>query len=286
MMNTQFFKPKTLNEALVLLEQYGSRSFIINGGTDAVLFLADKTVTPEAIIHIADLPDFHAINANENSVYLAGGVTYREMLGSPIIRKYQGLTDAIMHLASPPIRVLATPAGNICRAAPSADCSTMLLALRAKVHLDSIKRKRVVELQDFFDSIYKTKCEPDEIVTGIEIPALKEGAGTGYYRLSRRKAQDIAMVLIGAYVYLDNGYIKDISISLGALNAYVRHASELEQALMGRTPEDALAHTASVFPVEAKLREDYFMEYKQEVVCTAVTRAVERAIMNAKGAAL
>jgi len=282
-MSTRFYNPKTLNETLVLLERYGPDALIVNGGTDAVLFLTEKKVDPEAIIYIANLPDFHEILSDESSVYLGGGVTYSEMLANPIIQKYQGMVDAVMQLASPPVRAIATPAGNICRAAPSADGTTILLALRAKVHLVSTRGARVVELKDFFKSIYETVCEPNELVVNIEIPLLKEGEGTGYYRLSRRKAQDIAMVLIGSYVRMEGGYIKDISISLGALNAYVRLAGELERAIIGKTMEEALAYTESVFPVEAKLRDDFFKEYKKDAVCTAVTRSVERAIINAKG---
>ena len=282
-MSTRFYNPKTLNETLVLLERYGPDALIVNGGTDAVLFLTEKKVDPEAIIYIANLPNFHEILSDESSVYLGGGVTYSEMLANPIIQKYQGMVDAVMQLASPPVRAIATPAGNICRAAPSADGTTILLALRAKVHLVSTRGARVVELKDFFKSIYETVCEPNELVVKIEIPLLKEGEGTGYYRLSRRKAQDIAMVLIGSYVRMEGGYIKDISISLGALNAYVRLAGELERAIIGKTMEEALAYTESVFPVEAKLRDDFFKEYKKDAVCTAVTRSVERAIINAKG---
>jgi len=282
-MSTRFYNPKTLNETLVLLERYGPDALIVNGGTDAVLFLTEKKVDPEAIIYIANLPNFHGILSDESSVYLGGGVTYSEMLANPIIQKYQGMVDAVMQLASPPVRAIATPAGNICRAAPSADGTTILLALRAKVHLVSTRGARVVELKDFFKSIYETVCEPNELVVNIEIPLLKEGEGTGYYRLSRRKAQDIAMVLIGSYVRMEGGYIKDISISLGALNAYVRLAGELERAIIGKTMEEALAYTESVFPVEAKLRDDFFKEYKKDAVCTAVTRSVERAIINAKG---
>jgi len=282
-MSTRFYNPKTLNETLVLLERYGPDALIVNGGTDAVMFLTEKKVDPEAIIYIANLPNFHEILSDESSVYLGGGVTYSEMLANPVIQKYQGMVDAVMQLASPPVRAIATPAGNICRAAPSADGTTILLALRARVHLVSTRGARVVELKDFFKSIYETVCEPNELVVKIEIPLLKEGEGTGYYRLSRRKAQDIAMVLIGSYVRMEGGYIKDISISLGALNAYVRLAGELERAIIGKTMEEALAYTESVFPVEAKLRDDFFKEYKKDAVCTAVTRSVERAIINAKG---
>ena len=282
-METKFYRPNDQKEALFLLKQYGADAMIVNGGTDAVLQLTEKKVSPQAIIYISKLPQFHDITLENDSVFLGGAVTYREMLDSPIIQAYTGLIESILHLASPPIRELATPAGNICTAAPSADCTTMLLALRAKVHLASESGERVVELNDYYISTYKTTKRPDELVVKIELPALREGDGTGYCRLSRRKAQDIGKVLIGAYAHMEGERISDVSISLGALNAYVAHATELEQALIGKTADEALAYTMSVFPVEAKLRESYFKAYKQDTVCPAVTRALEMAIHSIRG---
>lgn len=282
-MGTLFYKPATIEEALSLLQQYQDKALIMNGGTDAVLQIVEKKVSPCAIIYITDLPHFHEIIVDQNAVYIGGGVTYKEMLANPTIQRYRGLVEAILHLASPPIREVATPAGNICTAAPSADCTTMLLALRAKVHLLSCEGNRSVALKDFFISTYKTVKHPNELVSCIEIPILRYGDGTGYCRLSRRKAQDIAKVIIGAYVHVEKDNITDVSISLGAQNAYATHAVSIERSLIGKRTSDAISYARSVYPSEAKLRESYFKPYKQDTVAPAVARAIEMAIRSAEG---
>ena len=282
-METLFFKPQALEEALRILEQFGSKALIVNGGTDAVLHLVEKKVSPEAIVSISALPGFHEITPTKDTVLIGGGVTYNELLADPVLTHYRGLYEAVMHLASPPIRAVATPAGNICTAAPSADCTTMLMALRAMVHLASLHGQRTVPLQEYFISTYQTVRTPEELVTAIEIPRLSQGEGTGYCRLSRRKAQDIAKVLLGAWVRMDGDLVQDVSISLGALNPCVVHAAQLEELLRGKTARQAAELCAVTFPVEAKLRESYFKAYKQDVVCAAVSSAVNMAISNAKG---
>lgn len=284
-METRFFRADTLEEALSLLHQYQEGLLIVNGGTDAVLSLTGKKIFPEAILQVSNLPGFHEITAADGRLRIGGGVTYNEMLASPLLSNYHGLQIAISHLASPAIRALGTAAGNICTAAPAADAAAMLCALEAELCLESSGGKRHVALRDFYapDRSYSTVRRPDELLTAIEIPLLKAGDGTGYCRLSRRKAQDIGKLLVGVYCSFTEDRISHASISLGAVNASLVHAQVLEHMLVGKTAEEAESCAREIYPVEAKLRESYFKAYKQDVICPAVSRAVSMAAAAAKG---
>ena len=224
-MDMLFLRPSTQEEALALLTQYKQDAMIVAGGTDAVLRLTQKKTAPAVILSLDAIPERHEISASDDTVRLASGVTYNELLASDVLRLYRGLREAVLHLASPAIRAVATPVGNICTAAPAADCTTMLFALGASAVLASNRGERRVPLDAFFVSTYKTIRESDELVTAIEIPALRPGEGTGYCRLSRRKAQDIGKILIGCRVRLDGERIAEVSLSLGALNPTVVHAA-------------------------------------------------------------
>ena len=250
---SEYYRPATKAEALGLLGKYGKDLLIVNGGTDAVLSIVEGKVEPKAIMQVSQLPDFH-----------------RKALG---------------HLASPSIRVIGTAAGNLCTAAPAADCAAMLYALNASVVLESEKGERVVALADFYDtsSSYKTVMEGDELLTEIRVPALHKGEGTGYCRLSRRKAQDIAKVIIGVRLTLEKGVISSCSVALGALNATLVHGAETEKAVIGMSGDKAIEYVRNNWPVEARLHKSYFTEYKKSVVCAAVARAFEKALDNAGG---
>ena len=285
-MDPLFFRPSSRSEALQLLAQYRQDAMVVAGGTDAVLHLVQKKQSPAAIITLEQIPNIHKITVEPQTIRLAAGVTYNQMLADETLKGYRGLQEAISHLASPAIRAVATPVGNVCTAAPAADCTTMLFALGARVVLQSVRAERVVPLDAFFVSTYQTVREADELVTALEIPLLAADEATGYCRLSRRKAQDIGKVLTGCRLKMKDGAIAAITISLGALNACVVHAKQLESMLVGKTPEEAILLAGSTYPVEAKLRESYFKAYKQDVVCPAVTRALEMALADAKGEAV
>ena len=282
---SEFYRPSYKSEALELLSRHGKDLLIVNGGTDAVLSIVEGKVQPKVIMQVSQLPDFHRIWNEGGYLHIGGGATFNEMMASADAGSFCGLMEALGHLASPSIRVLGTAAGNICTAAPAADCAAMLYALQAEVVLESVRGARVVPLADYYDtsSSYMTVMEADELVTEIRVPALEKGEGTGYCRLSRRKAQDIAKVIIGVRLTLDKGVISSCSVALGALNATLVHGTETEKAVIGMSPDKAIEYVRNNWPVEAKLHKSYFTEYKKSVVCGAVGRAFEKALENAGG---
>jgi len=282
-MKTEFFKPTDIKSALELLEKYKDTAVIVNGGTDIVLKIAEGTLKPGATIYIADIKELKDITEREGKIVIGGAVTFAQMLESPIIQKVPGLVEAVRQLASPPIRRVATAAGNLGTCAPSADCSTMLIGLGAKVVLASANGARTVAVEELFVESYKTVIAPSELIREIYFDAPKTGDGSGYIRLARRKSQDIGNVLIGASLTVADGVCTKATIGLGALNATSVRAFSTEKAITGKNKEAALEYLRQNFPPEARLRDDRFKQYKELVTCTAVERAVAMAWNNAQG---
>ena len=111
-MDMLFLRPSTQEEALALLTQYKQDAMIVAGGTDAVLRLTQKKTAPAVILSLDAIPERHEIAASDDTVRLASGVTYNELLASDVLRLYRGLREAVLHLASPAIRAVATPVGK------------------------------------------------------------------------------------------------------------------------------------------------------------------------------
>ena len=276
-MNTEFFRPDSLSEAVTILARYNGSAVVVNGGTDIVIDIINGKVQPAAIVYIQKIPELQNISHRDGRISLGGAVTFRDMQRSPFCRQVAGLMASLRALGSPAIRAVATPAGNVCNAAPSADCSTMLTALEAQIVLISQNVERTVPLKDFFISAYQTVRQKDEIIREINFAAPGKGSGTGYYRVSQRKAQDIGHALVGVFLQLENGVCARASISLGALNATIVRSHSIERAIVGKTREEALSFTRATFPIETNLLEDYFKRYKELVVPAVLTRAIAMA---------
>lgn len=281
-MKTEFFKPTSVKEATELLKQYKDKAVIINGGSDIVEKISSGKITPEAIVYIADIEELTKISERDGNIVIGGSVTYIQMLNSPIIQKVKGLIEAVRQLGSPGIRQVATPAGNIGTGAPSADCITMLMGLEAKLLLVSEAGERNIPIEDFFLNTYQTILQPNELIKEIYFAAPKSGDGTGYIRLARRKAQDIAKVLVSASLNLEKGVCKRATIGLGAIRTTTVRGTSIEEGIMGKNKEDAMAYIRENFPKEAVLRASRYTHYKELVTCVAVERAVAMAWDNAQ----
>ena len=279
-MQTEFFKPIDMKSTLGLLKQYQEGAVIVNGGSDIVEKINKGGVTPAAIIYIADIQELKQISRREGKIVIGGAVTYAEMLKSPIVQQVLGLVEAVRQLGSPPIREVATAAGNLGTAAPSADCTTMLMSLDTKIVLVSEGKERIVDIDKFFVKSYKNVIEPDELIKEIYFDEPNAEMGSGYIRLARRKSQDIGKVLVGASLTVREGICKNAIIGLGALNATAVRAVSIEAAITGKNKDEALAYIQSNFPKEAGLRESRFKSYKERVTCVAIERAVTMAWNN------
>ena len=96
-MDMLFLRPSTQEEALALLTQYKQDAMIVAGGTDAVLRLTQKKTAPAVILSLDAIPERHEIAASDDTVRLASGVTYNELLASDVLRLYRGLREAVLH---------------------------------------------------------------------------------------------------------------------------------------------------------------------------------------------
>lgn len=276
-METKFFTPTNLDKALELLDKYKDKAVIVNGGSDIIIDIVNKKVTPEVIIYLEGIKELKKVIKRGQKIVLGGAVTYLQIEQSPICQKITGLIESISHLGSPQIRAVATVAGNIGTAAPSADCNTMLMALKAKIVLVSARGERIVPIEEVFLETYKTAIQADEIIKEIYFTAPKENDGSGYYRAARRKAQDIGKVLVSANIHVENGICIDAAIGLGALNATVVRGTSIEKAIIGKNREQALEYVRNNFPIEAGLRASYFKHYKELVTNSVVERAIAMA---------
>src|SRR5207247_740494 len=143
-----YHSPTTLIEATSLLAEDGRT--VIAGGTDLL-------VNPRYMVGVREVVDIRKLGLDyiheENDwLRIGAGATMRSVARHP---KIQGLADGILArgaavCGSPNIRNMATLAGNVASALPSADTPPALLALNAEVVLVGTNGKRVVPLDNFF----------------------------------------------------------------------------------------------------------------------------------------
>jgi aerobic carbon-monoxide dehydrogenase medium subunit len=286
----EYAAPASLAEAVALLDRYGTTARVIAGGTDLLTALKERWERPAYVISLGAIPGLSYITYDDaDGLRIGAGATVRQVETSSIVRKlYPVLALAAATLASIQIRNLATVAGNICRASPSADMPPALLALGAAVQLTGPAGERSVPLAEFFTGPGRTVLSPNEILREIQVPPVRPrpGSGAHYIKHSPRRAMDLATVGVAAALALKGGVCCYAGIALGAVAPTPRHARQAEALLAGQvlTPEllDAAAEAAAA---EASPISDVRGSalYRREMVRVLARRSLLAALAQAQG---
>ncbi len=273
---TRFFAPDSLEDALRLLAEYRGGAVVVNGGTDIVEKIAFDRIRPEAVVYIGNIRSLCDVERRAGYTVIGGGVVYADILRSPLCAPLDALRDAIAEIGSPPIRAVATLAGNIGSAVPAADGNVALVALGALVELVSLEGERSVPVCDVFLGPGRTCLKPHELIRGIVIP--DRGHHSAFVKLARRKSQDIAQVSAAVRLDMDGDVCRDVVIGMGAVSATVVRAKSFEILLRGLPIEEGLAQLRGAVPTEASLRSPRNRTYKEAVMGVIGERAVRKAL--------
>ncbi len=268
-------RPTTVDAALSLLAK--DRWTVLAGGTDFYPALRDQAVT-EPVLDISALKGLRGIRREGNSWRIGALTTWSDVISDNLPPAFDALKLAAREVGSVQIQNRATVAGNICNASPAADGVPPLLILDAAVETVSSRGKRHLALADFILGNRATALRPDEIVTGILIPAEIAQGRSHFVKLGTRKYLVISIAMVAARIEtgVDNR-VTGASVSVGACSVVAQRLRGLEQALIAKPCDDSLAqavlsaHLAHLSPID-DIRAN--ADYRAEAACELVRRAL------------
>lgn len=275
----EYFEPRTLGEAVALLDRYAGRAQALAGGTDLLVELKEQLRRADCVVNIKKIPGMATLAYDpEAGLRIGALVTAREVeLSAVVLEKYPGLVQATRELGSIQVRNRATIAGNICRASPSADTLPPLIADGARVRLYGRDGERIVALEEFFEGPGKTLLKPGELLTEILLPPPPPRTGRVYIKHGRRKAMELATVGIAVNISLQGDRFDEVRIVLGAVAPTPIRARAAEDLLRGRHPGGALLERAAEAAADesrpiSNVRAS--AEYRREMVRVLTRRAL------------
>ncbi|MFQ5761962.1 MAG: FAD binding domain-containing protein [Candidatus Bathyarchaeia archaeon] len=241
----EYMSPRTLSEAVSLLEAYGDRARILAGGTDLLVLMKDRALTPQYLVDITRIPNLDGITMNGEKSLRIGALTHvRTIEKSPVIKdKFTSLAEAAGHFGTVQIRHMATIAGNICRASPAADLAPPLLTFDTSVKLVNAKDERIVPLTEFFTGPARSVIKPNELLT--EVYCAGNGNRRSKFLKLGRTFEDLAKVSVAVAINLEEGVSRQVRIALGAVAPQPIRATTAESTLEGQAPTKDLIRTAA-----------------------------------------
>jgi carbon-monoxide dehydrogenase medium subunit len=191
-------RPSDVPSTVALLAELGDQARILAGGTDLIIRLRDRALTPQVVVDVKRLPELApSITDTDAGVRISAGTTMTDLVGSPMMqRSYPALVEAARIVGSVQIRNRATLAGNQCNASPAADTAPPLLVYGAVLTLAGPNGLRELPLNDFFVRSGVTRLERGELVTAITLPrpAPAGRSGSAFQRRTRRRGHDLASI--------------------------------------------------------------------------------------------
>ena len=229
-----YHRPNTSQQAVELKARYGDRAKFWAGGTDMSLLWEAGAVSLDYCIDLTFLEDFGKIAQDSNSIRIGSLVTLSELVSaSHRSAALRAIGDVARLMCTPQTRTIATIGGNLCHASPSADLTTLLISMDARVQLLGVSAERTLPLEDFLLGVNKTAIADDEMLTGIEIPAPVTRRETSYRRVARTVV-DIALVSASVSISAsDAGVIVEARVVLGAVGPIPIRSRASEKALVG-----------------------------------------------------
>lgn len=286
----EYLSPKTLKEALALLDEHRDECKVIAGGQSLLILMRQGLLSPEYLIDIKGISELDYIKADAKEGLRIGALTtHRAIEKSPAMKNgFSVLAEMEHRLASIQTRNWGTIGGNICHGEPAGDPAPVLIALNATLSTASLEGERNMALEDFCLDYFETALQPGELLTEIQVSATPAHTGTAYSKFNIIES-DIATVGVAVSVTLasGDGKCRDARIVLGACGPTPMRAKQAEEVLRGKKITDKLLKEAGrVASQEAEPISDISAseEYRRELAKVLVARVGKEALARARQA--
>jgi aerobic carbon-monoxide dehydrogenase medium subunit len=286
----EYHAPKTLDEALRLVQRHGDEAKLLAGGHSLLPLMKLRLAAPRYVIDIGHLRGMDYIREESGQIAIGALTTHAEIEASDLLAaRCPLLSETAAQIGDMQVRNRGTIGGSLAHADPGADYPAAILALDAELIAANTSGTRTIAARDFFVDMLTTQIKPGEILTQIRIAPRREQSGTAYEKL-HQPASGFAIVGVAANILLGKGgkSIEQAAIGITGLAAKAFRAEAVERALAGKTIsektiEDASRNAAQGIEPLSDLHASG--EYRREMARVFTRRAIARAIEAARGGA-
>jgi carbon-monoxide dehydrogenase medium subunit len=282
----EYFDPRTVDEAVALLETHGDDAKVLAGGQSLVPMLALRLARPSAVIDVNRVAGLDGVR-QDGATLSVGALVRQRVLERWAASRAPLLTATLRHVGHAPIRARGTVAGSIAHADPASELPALLLCLDGGVVARSRRGTRTIPAADFFQGPLMTALAVDELVTETRWTLPPAHAGWGFREMARRQG-DFALVGVAAVLTIARGRVGEARIAIFGAAATPVRARAAERVLLGQAAgESAIAEAARLATDDLETVSDLHAPaaYRASVTRTLTARALADAAARAKDAA-
>jgi CO/xanthine dehydrogenase FAD-binding subunit len=230
----EYVAPRSSQETLSLLTQYGEDARLLAGGQSLIPLLNFRLARPSVLIDINRCPDFNYLHLEAGSIVIGPMTRQAAAEHSAIVREHCPLlVHALRFMGHLTIRNRGTVGGSLAHGDSGAELPTAAMVLNAELILEREDGRRSLSPDEFFLDSLVTAIEPGEMLREIRFPIKQAGDRYTFTESGVRRA-DLAIAGVAAHVHIgDSGLCEKASlVALGGGTRPTRLTS-VEAAVVG-----------------------------------------------------
>ena len=263
----KYHRPGTVRQAANLLVK-NEDAKLIAGGHTLIPVMKQRLASPPHLVDLSHIEGLNVIEMKGRSLVIGATAKHAEVATSAIVGEaIPALANLASQIGDPAVRHKGTIGGSRANNDPTADYPAAVLALGATI----VTNKRRLKAEEYFQGLFTTALEADEIITKVMFPLPKKAA----YIKFRNQASRYA--LVGVFVARRPS---DVRVTVtGAGSDGVFRVEAFEEALKKRFSSKVLEGID--VPAEG-LNSDIHgsAEYRAHLIGVLTRRAIDAA--NAK----
>jgi aerobic carbon-monoxide dehydrogenase medium subunit len=280
MASFELAEPRSLDEALGLLDDKDPAIRPLGGGTALMLMIKSQLFRPVRLVSLRHLDGpFTGTSLSEDGAFFHVGAmtTFAKLEHSAVTKRhFPVIAQAMRTLANVRVRNVATVGGNLAHGDPHLDLPPIWMALDAEALILNQSGERRIPVADIFRGYYETTIADGELIAEIRVP-LRLGWRSTYTKVTTRSAHDWPAIGIAVSAELDSGQVKDLRIVLSAAVDKPTRLSAAEAVLRGRPLNEAVlrqAGDAAIDEIDMVSDSRGSAVYKQQLLRVHLARAV------------
>ena len=276
----EYLRPETLADAVQWLDRHAGDVAILAGGQSLIPMLNLRVAQPAVLIDINRLAGLDRIAVAGGRLSIGGVARHNDVLRSAEVAGAAPLlTLALEYVAHEAIRNRGTLGGSLSLADPAAEMPACMVCLGAEIVAVSVNGERRIPADEFFQGLYTTALEPNELLARVEVPVAAPHWRFAFDEVARRRG-DFAMAGVALAVREENGAVTDCRLTLLGVEMSPRRMKSAEACLvnapLGADDAIAAAQTAlrdTLEPIEGgEIPPDYRVHVASELLARIVRR--------------
>jgi aerobic carbon-monoxide dehydrogenase medium subunit len=259
-------RAESADQALELVGEYGDDAKLLAGGHSLLPLMKLRLAVPEVLVDIGRVRELSYIKDGGDHIAIGALTRHHDLEHSDLLaREVPLLAHAAGQVGDPQVRHRGTIGGSLAHGDPASDLPGVVLALDATLVARGPSGSREVPASQFYQGLFETALEPDELLTEIRVPK-PSAPGWSFQKFTKRA---IDWAIVGVAVQGD-------AVALVNMGPTPLRATAVEQALAGGSSVSDAAERAAE-GTEAPSDLNATPAYRQHLARVLVRRALEEA---------